>query len=77
VSARLQDPQPARLTTRETQVLRLVAAGHTDEEIAARLRMGVRTAVTHVRAARWALGARNRAHAVALAYLAGLLEGQP
>ena len=77
MTARLRDPERIRLTARETQVLQLVAAGHTDQEIAARLRMGVRTAVVHVRAARWALGARNRAHAVALAYLDGLLEGQP
>lgn len=76
MTARLRDPRSARLTARETQVLQLIADGHTDEEIAAQLRVGVRTAVSHVRSARWALGARNRAHAVALAYLAGLLEGQ-
>lgn len=61
---------PARtqgLTDRELQVLALVAMGDTGQEIAGRLGISAATVQTHVRNALSKLGARNRAHAVALA----------
>ncbi|MEU7904137.1 helix-turn-helix transcriptional regulator [Actinoplanes sp. NPDC049118] len=68
--------EPAvHLTPRRQQTLQLVADGYTDREIADQLDIGERTAITHVRELRWLLGARNRAHAVALGYELGLLGG--
>lgn len=57
----------APLTERESQVLDLIAAGLSDREIGERLGISSSTASVHVRHARLKLGARNRAHAVALA----------
>lgn len=54
------------LTPRQNDVLRLLAEGLRDAEIAAELGVNVETVKTHLKKARRALGARNRAHAVAL-----------
>jgi pimeloyl-ACP methyl ester carboxylesterase/DNA-binding CsgD family transcriptional regulator len=51
------------LTVRQCEVLRLVAAGHTDKQIARRLRLSPRTVEMHVGNAVRALGCRNRAEA--------------
>jgi len=56
-----------RLTPREREVLRLVAAGKSNKEIAATLRISARTAKFHVTAIFNKLGAQNRAQAVAVA----------
>jgi DNA-binding NarL/FixJ family response regulator len=56
-----------RLTPREREVLRLVAAGKSNKEIAAALRISERTAKFHVTAIFNKLGAQNRAQAVAVA----------
>lgn len=56
-----------RLTPREREVLRLVAAGRSNKEIAAKLRVSERTAKFHVTAILNKLGAENRAQAVAIA----------
>lgn len=52
-----------RLTTRQCEVLRLVAAGNTDKQIARRLRLSPRTVEMHVGNAVRALGCRTRAEA--------------
>ena len=39
---------PASLTAREAEVLRLLAGGHTNREIAARLVLSLRTVETHI-----------------------------
>jgi DNA-binding NarL/FixJ family response regulator len=52
------------LTVREEEVLRLVADGLTDRQIAARLGVSRRTAEAHVGHILHKLGARNRAQAV-------------
>jgi len=57
----------ARLTNRERDVLRLVAAGKSNKEIAAALRITERTAKFHVTSIFTKLGAENRAQAVAIA----------
>jgi pimeloyl-ACP methyl ester carboxylesterase/DNA-binding CsgD family transcriptional regulator len=56
-----------RLTTRQCEVLRLVAAGNTDKQIARRLRLSPRTVEMHVGNAVRALGCRTRAEATHLA----------
>jgi DNA-binding NarL/FixJ family response regulator len=60
------------LTEREREVLRLVAEGLTNDEIAARLIISPATARTHVSRAMVKLGARDRAQLVVFAYQSGL-----
>ncbi|WP_394618833.1 DNA-binding response regulator [Lentzea sp. JNUCC 0626] len=61
------------LTSRQCQILALVAEGRNDEYIARSLNVAIPTVRTHVRATRLRLGAHDRAHAVALAYRVGIL----
>ena len=62
----------AALTQREREVVTLVAAGLSNEEIGVRLRMSPATAKTHVNRAMAKLGARDRAQLVVFAYQSGL-----
>jgi DNA-binding NarL/FixJ family response regulator len=62
------------LTPRELDVLRLLAEGHAQTEIAQRLFISPKTVGTHVEHILRKLGAHNRAQAVAQAYREGLLE---
>jgi DNA-binding NarL/FixJ family response regulator len=61
------------LTERERQIVALVAAGLSNEEIAARLVVSPATARTHVSRAMVKLHARDRAQLVVLAFQAGLV----
>ncbi|WP_329109645.1 response regulator transcription factor [Micromonospora sp. NBC_01699] len=68
---------PARLdllTEREREVLILVAAGLSNDEIAERLVVSPLTAKTHVNRAMTKLGARDRAQLVVIAYQSGLVR---
>lgn len=56
------------LTKRESAVLRLVARGLTNGQIARRLEISPRTVEKHVENARGKLGAANRTEAALLAY---------
>ena len=67
---------PGGLIQREVEVLRLVAAGRTDREIAEELIIGVRTVNTHVSNILNKTGAANRAEAVNYANQNGLVEAQ-
>jgi DNA-binding NarL/FixJ family response regulator len=62
----------AELTDREAQVLRLVAQGCTNAEIATRLTIAESTAKTHVKHILAKIGAHDRAQAVVIAYQGGL-----
>jgi DNA-binding CsgD family transcriptional regulator len=64
------------LSDRQKEVLALVALGATDSEIAQQLCLSVDTVAWHVRESRARLGARSRAHAVALAIRHDLLPNE-
>jgi DNA-binding NarL/FixJ family response regulator len=61
------------LTEREREVLTLVAAGLSNDEVAARLFLSPLTAKTHVSRIMTKLNARDRAQLVVLAYESGLV----
>lgn len=60
-------------SARECEILRLLATGATDPQIAALLGLSPATVQTHVRNAKAKLGARTRAQAVAMAIGRGLI----
>jgi two-component system, NarL family, response regulator NreC len=65
---------PGGLTPREIEVMRLVAAGHTNPEIAEQLVISIRTVETHRAAIHRKLGTSSRAEVVAFARENGLVE---
>jgi DNA-binding CsgD family transcriptional regulator len=77
-SDRLERDHLARpLSPREREVLGLIAAGADQHQIAETMTISAATVRTHVRNLLRKLGARNRAHAIALAMQAGLIELPP
>ncbi|MDT0409917.1 MULTISPECIES: helix-turn-helix transcriptional regulator [Streptomyces] len=68
---------PASVAGRQLQVLRFLAEGLTAEEIAAQLGLKPSTVIEHCTRLYATLGARHRAHAVALGWQAGLLGPAP
>lgn len=63
-----------RITAREREVLRLVADGYSTAEIGRALWITEDTVRTHIKRMLVRLGARTRAHAVAIAFREGLWE---
>jgi DNA-binding NarL/FixJ family response regulator len=68
------DGAAAELSAREAEVLRLVAHGHSNKEIAAALEIGVKTVETHKANGMAKLGVSNRAALVRFALDAGWLS---
>ena len=65
------------LTAREADVLRQLAAGLSNHEIATRLHLSRETVKSHVSSVLVKLGARDRTQAVIAAYESGFLEPEP
>jgi two-component system response regulator NreC len=72
---RREEPQRA-LSGRETDVLRLVALGHTNREIAEQLTLSVRTVETHRSHVQQKLGIDSRPELTRYALEIGLLDGE-
>ena len=71
----IRDGRPkTNLTARESEVLRLLADGLSQAEIAGRLFISSKTVATHIEHILDKLEVRSRAQAVAFAYREGLLE---
>jgi DNA-binding CsgD family transcriptional regulator len=67
-------PDAAGLTPREIAVLRLLAAGSSNREIASRLKIAENTAANHVRSILLKTGAANRTQAATLAMTRGWIS---
>ena len=68
------DAEVTPLSERELEVLRLVAEGHTNEEIGRQLVITTHTVISHTRHVLAKLQARSRAHAVALGFRGALID---
>ncbi|MER7901329.1 response regulator transcription factor [Streptomyces sp. NPDC096046] len=68
---------PPALTDRELDVVRLVALGRTNAEIAAELYVSLSTVKTHLSSAQLKLGARNRVEIAAWSWQHGQLRPEP
>jgi DNA-binding NarL/FixJ family response regulator len=64
----------ASLTSRETQVLQLVASGYANKAISAKLDINEETTKTHIKNILAKLGARDRTHAVSLGVKRGIIS---
>lgn len=67
------EPLVEHLTVRETVVLRLMAVGHSNKEIASRLKISEHTVKFHVSSVLAKLGALSRTEAVSIGIIRGLV----
>jgi DNA-binding NarL/FixJ family response regulator len=63
-----------RLTSREIDVLRLIATGNANKEIAAQLSIAEETVKSHITNIMAKLGANDRTHAVTIGLKRGIIE---
>ena len=63
-----------RVTPRQRQILQMFADGHSTDDAAKRLGLSTETVRTHAKATLPRLGARDRAHAVAIALRSSLID---
>jgi len=70
-------PQGSSLTARETEILKMIADGLSDKEIAIRLGIRRRTVSNHVSVILLKLNASRRAEAVCQAFHLGLIPINP
>ena len=75
--AQISEPDRMGLTVRELDVLRLVAAGRSNREIADELFISVKTASVHVSNILGKLGVTSRGEAAAAAHRLRLLDSFP
>jgi DNA-binding NarL/FixJ family response regulator len=73
-STKIEHERLDELTTREREVLGLVATGLTNAEVAQALNLSPLTAKTHVSRILMKLGARDRVQLVVIAYQSGIVE---
>lgn len=66
-----------KLSPRQLTILQMVANGNQDKEIGDNLKISVQTVRNHLATARRKMGARDRAHAAALAVKYGLVTLEP
>jgi DNA-binding NarL/FixJ family response regulator len=74
VAAELIDPARGDLSVREVDVLRLIAVGKGNKQIADELSIGEATVKSHVTNILSKLGASDRAHAVTIGVKRGIIE---
>jgi len=74
IAVELVDRSRDDLTAREVEVLRLIAGGNSNKEIADRLSVGEASVKSHVANILSKLGAKDRAHAVTLGLKRGVIE---
>ena len=67
-------PRSGALSDREREVLEQIACGHSIDEISADLFLSPHTVRTHIKNILRKMGARTRAHAVAIAMSEGLID---
>ena len=72
---RLDRPEP--LTARELEILRLLAGGYANRELAGALHLSEGTVKNHVSSVLWKLGVRDRTRAVLRGLELGLIPGPP
>jgi DNA-binding CsgD family transcriptional regulator len=73
----VEDSAEPTLSQREQQILELVANGYSAKEVAAHIGIAPRTVERHIENIRLKMRARNRAHMVTQAVLAGYLQIGP
>jgi DNA-binding NarL/FixJ family response regulator len=72
--SRERNGRESRLTSRETEILRLVADGRPDGDIAQSLHLSESTVKTHLRSVYSKLDVPSRAAAVAVALRSGIID---
>ena len=71
-----REPGEAELTSREREVLQLLAEGMRPKQIARELVISPKTVASHIQRVLAKLGVHSRAEAIAIAYRVGLMGGQ-